>query len=154
MSLISLDTYGVRVGIAYDEDSPGTVEEQVLAFLHDASALVNLIAFGTTEDDYWDDYDDSDLDNPVPDAVVPVLVGMVRRGVENPRGLTGEQLGDYQWQAASATQTAVYATREERRIIRRAAGRLSVGSVGMTVEAPMVYPTSWDVLDDLVLVDE
>lgn len=131
MSLISLETYGTRVGVAYDDESPGVVEEQILAFLDDASALANLIAFGTTEDDYWTAYDDSEPTNPVPDAVVPVLVGMVRRGIENPRGLSGEQLGDYQWQAASATQTAVYATREERRIIRRAAGRLSVGTVAL-----------------------
>lgn len=131
MSLISLSAYGTRVGVVYDEDSPGATEEQILAFLDDASALVNLIAFGTTEDDYWTDYDASSppATNDVPEAVVPVIVAMVRRGIENPRGLTGEQLGDYQWQAASATQTAIYATREERRIIRRAAGRLSVGTV-------------------------
>lgn len=136
MSLISLSQYGTRVGVDYDESSPGATEEQIEAFLEDASAIVNLIAFGTTEDDYWTDWDASG-DNPVPAAVIPVIVNMVRRALENPRGLTGEQLGDYQWQAASGTQTAIYATREERKIIRRAAGTLSVGTVQLEGYLPV-----------------
>ncbi len=121
----------------YDESSPGTVEEQVQAFLDDASALANLIAFGTTTADYWDEADESG-DNPVPDSVVPVIVNMVRRALDNPRGLTGEQLGDYQWQAAQGTQAGIYATRTERSIIRRAAGTLGVG----TVQLEGYLPTS------------
>lgn len=139
MSLISLSQYGTRVGVEYDESSPGTTEEQIEAFLEDASAIVNLIAFGTTEADYWTDWDASSGsdDNPVPNAVIPVIVNMVRRALENPRGLTGEQLGDYQWQAASGTQTAIYATREERKIIRRAAGTLSVGTAQLEGYLPL-----------------
>lgn len=136
MSLISLSQYGTRVGVEYDESSPGTTEEQIEAFLDDASALVNLIAFGNTTADYWDDYDESGS-NPLPGAVVPVIVNMVRRALENPRGLTGEQLGDYQWQAASGSQTAIYAMREERRIIRRAAGSLSVSTVQLEGYLPL-----------------
>jgi hypothetical protein len=130
MSLISLSQYGVRVGTVYDESSPGTVEEQIQAFLDDASALANLIAFGPTTADYWDDADESG-DNPLPDAVVPVIVNMVRRAHDNPRGLTGEQLGDYQWQATASGQTSIYATRAERSIIRRAAGKLGVAALSL-----------------------
>lgn len=126
MALISITTYGTRVGVDYDESSPGTEEERVSALIDDVSALVNLVAYGTTFADYWDDYDESG-DNPLPDALVPVIVNMVRRAAENPRGLTGEQLGDYQWQAAQGQTTGIYATRTERRIIRRAAGKLGVG---------------------------
>lgn len=127
MSLVSIVDYGVRVGQDYSESSPSTEEEQILALLDDASALVNLIAFGTTAADYWDDYDESG-DNPLPDALVPVVCNMVRRALENPRGLVGEQIGSYQWQAASGSATAIYVTRDERRLIRRAAGKLGVGT--------------------------
>lgn len=121
MALIDLETYGVRVGTQYDESSPGTVEEQINAFIDDASALVLQIAALETD---W-------TDSTVPAAVIPVIVNMVKRAVDNPRGLTGEQLGDYQWQSSGGTQTGIYATREERRIIRRAAGTLSVATVAL-----------------------
>ena len=121
MALIDLETYGVRVGTDYDESSPGTVEDQISAFIDDASALVLQIANLDTD---W-------TDSTVPAAVVPVIVNMVKRAVDNPRGLTGEQLGDYQWQSSGGSQTGIYATREERRIIRRAAGTLSVSSVAL-----------------------
>lgn len=93
-------------------------ETQAEAFLDDASALVLQIA---NLDPEWTDV-------TLPDAVVPVIVGMVRRALENPRGLTSEQIGNYQWEAAPGSQS-IYATTQERRIIRRAAGSLSVGTV-------------------------
>lgn len=95
-----------------------TQETQAEAFIDDASALVIQIA---QLDTAW-------TDATVPDSVVPVLVSMVRRALENPRGLTSEQIGNYRWEAAPGS-LSIYATTDERRIIRRAAGVLSVGTV-------------------------
>lgn len=132
MALITVAQYEARAATSYAGDEL----TKVTALIDDASALVNLIAFGTTTADYWDD-------TTVPDAVVPVVVSMVRRALENPRGLSGEQLGDYQWQAGQSTSQTIYATRPERRIIRRAAGTLGVGSA--TLEG---YLTTRSVLSE------
>lgn len=122
MALITVEDYGIRVGTTYDagDSSPSAAQEQIEAIIEDASALVLQIAQLDTD---WT-VDD------VPAAVVPVLVSMVRRAIENPRGLSGEQLGDYQWQAGQGISAAtIYATRREERIIRRAAGRKGLESV-------------------------
>lgn len=136
MALISLSQYGTRVGVEFDESSPGTVEEQISAYIEDASNLVQLIAFGNDTDSYWDDVDESG-DNPMPEALVPVIVNMVQRRADNPRGLTGEQLGDYQWQAAQGSATGIYATRTERKLIRKAAGKLGVGTLHLEGYLPL-----------------
>ena len=117
MALITLVQLTDRLGRPLD----ATQETQAEAFIDDASALVLQIA---NLDTAWTDAD-------VPDAVVPVVVNMVRRALENPRGLTSEQIGNYQWQAAAGSSSAIYATAQERRIIRRAAGHLSVGAVSL-----------------------
>lgn len=72
----------------------------------------------------------------LPPAIEGVVVSMVRRGLDNPRGLTGEQLGDYQWQAQGA-QSAIYPTRNEKRVIRRAVGTLGVGAVQLEADVPL-----------------
>lgn len=114
MSLISLTQLTDRLGRTLTE----TQETQAEAFIDDASALVLQIAQLDTD---WTDL-------TLPEAVVPVVVSMVRRALENPRGLTSEQIGNYQWEAAPGSMS-IYATTAERRIIRRAAGVLSVGAV-------------------------
>lgn len=59
--------------------------------------------------------------NPdVPAVVVPVVVGMVRRVLTNPNGLTMEVLGDYTYQANTNT-AMLLPTLRERRLLRRAA---------------------------------
>lgn len=116
MALITTTQLTDRLGRVLD----ATQTTQAEAFIDDASALVLQIADLETD---WTDAD-------VPDAVVPVVVNMVRRALENPRGLTSEQIGNYQWQA-SAGSSAIYATTQERRIIRRSAGKLSIGTVAL-----------------------
>lgn len=106
----------------------GVDEAQASAVLDDVSALVAA---------------EADLDTPwtagtVPAEVVPVIVSMARRGLSNPRGLTGEQLGDYGWQAQGASgASSLYATRREKRIIRRAAGRSGGSAVEMNSSLPL-----------------
>src|SRR5690606_40356467 len=106
----------------------GADESQAEAVLDDVSALVVQIAGIDPE---W-------TAETVPAAVVPVIVSMARRGLSNPRGLTGEQLGDYGWQAQGAGgASSLYATRREERIIRRAAGRSGAGTVNLDNPLPL-----------------
>jgi hypothetical protein len=79
---------------------------------------------------------DIDALDPLPPAVEGVVVSMVRRALDNPRGLSGEQLGDYQWQA-QGNQSAIYPTRNEKRVIRRAVGKLGVGTVQLEADVPL-----------------
>ena len=118
-SLISIEQLNARLGQTLADDA----EDQALAFIEDASELVLQIAAGNGDAPAWDSPNDP------PGVIVPVVVSMVRRAIENPRGLSGEQLGDYQWQAGQGGQASIYATRREERIIRRAAGRLGAGAV-------------------------
>ena len=119
MALISIDQLNDRLG----RELAGAEETQALALIDDASALVLQIAAGNGDEPAWSS------PGSTPDVIVPVVANMVRRAVENPRGLSGEQLGDYQWQAGAGGQASIYATRREERIIRRAAGRLGVSTV-------------------------
>ncbi|MEV4672173.1 hypothetical protein AB0K34_11025 [Actinomadura sp. NPDC049382] len=97
------------------------------AVITDASALVIQIADLATP---W-------TADTVPDVVVPVLVNMVRRGLSNPLGLSGEQLGDYGWQAQGGGAMGLYATRQERAIIRRAAGTLGAKNATLDSDLPL-----------------
>lgn len=122
-ALITVEQLLTRPG--FDDVDEGQAE----AVLEDVSALVASVA---------------DLDPPwtadtVPAEVVPVIVSMCRRGLFNPRGLSGEQLGDYGWQAQGGA-SSIYATKQERRIIRRAAGTL--GAANATLDSDLPLP-SW-----------
>lgn len=76
----------------------------------------------------------------LPGSIVPVLVSMVRRGLHNPRGLASEQLGDYGWQGGGGS-SGLYLTPEEKRIVRRAVGKLGVGTVTLEGDLPLTpYP--------------
>ena len=135
MALISIDQYQDRVGTTF----AGAEATRVNALIDDASALVLQIA----------DMDPEWTDLTVPAVVVPVVVSMVRRSLENPLGLSGEQIGAYQWQASSGNATAIHATLRETKIIRKAAGRLGVGTVqleGYMPTAGLLVGTTDDLL--------
>lgn len=118
--LITPEMYRVRLGRALTADQTAQVE----ALIQDASALVRRIAEGALDA----------IDSlTVPADVVPVVVAMVRRAVDNPRGLTSERLGDYQWTGAGQ---AIYATDEEAAIVRRAVGLSVIGEVTLTNDIP------------------
>jgi hypothetical protein len=118
----------------------GTDEADVSSLLEAASALVALAA------------DPVELDaETLPPALIPVIVGMVRRGLHNPLGRSGEQLGDYGWQAPGAA-SGIYATRREEKLIRRAVGTSSAGTVTLETDVPLPWRsgyTSDDVLGSL-----
>jgi len=130
-SLITLGQYEKRLGLGEGSLS-GAEASQVEAYIEDASALVRDIA----ADDFLDDAGALD----VPASIVPVVVSMVRRAVDNPRGLTGEQIGPFSYQAAGSNAAGIFATRNEKRIIRRAVGKLGAGTAQLEGDLPL--PTS------------
>jgi hypothetical protein len=77
---------------------------------------------------------DDDAFSPiVPASVKGIVCQAVLRAFGNPRGLTGETLGDYSWQAngGPSTATGYYFTAYERRILRRAHRSLSVRALDL-----------------------
>lgn len=107
------------IDVADLEDRLGyTVESssQAEALIDDASALVREIAG-------WDDTEP----DVTPAAVVPVVVAMVRRAIDNPLGHESERVGNYQYSGAKTE--GVFATHQEAKTVRRVAGRAGVGTV-------------------------
>ena len=134
-SLTDADAFAVRYGRSLSEDET----ERIEALLGDASDMVRDIA----GEDYVDDAGDLE---EVPPAIISVVCEAVRRAFDNPAGLQGETTGNYTWRGPTPTGSGVHLTMGEKRIIRRAAGRLGVGVV--TLEG---YLTT--VSDDQFLAD-
>ncbi|MEX5637408.1 hypothetical protein [Parafrankia sp. FMc2] len=131
--LVDLAAYLTRTGQAL-ADLDAAEQAQLTALLGDASALVRLEAG-------LDWVAEDGVTVTTPDVVVPVVVAVVRRSASNPEGLTGETLGDHSWQMANASAD-LYLTKSERTTVRRAAGRLGIGSVQMEGDLP-VQPSEW-----------
>lgn len=93
--------------------------DQAKAYIADASALVREIA----EDDFLND-DTGSLE--VPPVIVPVVVSMVRRGINNPMGRSSEDFGDASWQGMGS----IYATKREKAIIRQASPTTGLPGAG------------------------
>lgn len=108
-----------------------TEQTQVAALIEDASALIVDIVGDATVTDTWD----ASTPGSVPAAVVPAVVAMVRRGLDNPHGFTGEQTDGYSYSGASPQ--GVFATRKEIRAVRRAAGRSPVGALNLDSHLPL-----------------
>jgi len=117
-ALVSLEEFAARLGGIAAAD-----EERAQAALDDASALIRVEA--GTED--W--VDDEGALETVPDVVVAVCVAVAGRAFRNPDGLRSEQIGTYSVSYGDTTSTAVYLTAADRRIIRRAVGLMSLGSI-------------------------
>lgn len=105
-------------------------QAQAEALLEDASALVRVCVAPDLDD----------VEPPeVPGAVVAVVVNMVRRGLTNPRGLTQETLGDYSYSSGGTSGSAsLYLTNREKRIIRKAVGKLGVATVQLEGDLPLI----------------
>lgn len=104
---------------------------QVDALIVDASALVRDLA-------------DDELVT-VPASIIPVVVNMVRRGLDNPHGFSSESAeGGYRY--AGAATEGIFATRQEARTIRRAVGTGAVSELNLEVPFgpwPPAYGLSW-----------
>lgn len=124
------------------ESGVGVADEgRIEALLDDASALVRDII---APEDYVDDADELEA---VPGAIIAVVCEAARRAFDNPAGLEGETTGNWTWRGSTKTESGVYLTRQEKRTVRRAAGKLGVGTVTLEGFAPI--PT----VDDQLLDD-
>lgn len=114
--IVTLEELEARLGRVLSDSA------QAEALISDASDLVRQVAR-------------SDFPTGVPRVLVPVVVQMVRRALDNPTELQAENIGGYGYQAASMTQPSggsIYLTRAERRIVREAAGRPAVIGIDVT----------------------
>jgi hypothetical protein len=125
--LVTIDEVEVRFKTTFEGDERTYIE----ALMEDVSNLVRVIA-------------KPELDDVVAPltgnlrALIPIIVKAIRRGRENPRGLTGENLGDYGWQSNSGQNPDIGLTRNEKRMIRRIVGKLGVESIRMEGEMPVL----------------
>lgn len=110
----------------------GSEDGKVAAFITDVSGEV----YSLVGEDAFQDEDD-ELD--VPDVVVAVVCDAVIRRLENPRGLTGETIGDYNWQRNNgrAGNALLYLTAAEARAVRRAAGLPGIGTIQLQGDLPV-----------------
>jgi hypothetical protein len=113
---------------------------RALALLADASALIRAEANYT-----WIDADGEP--ETVPALIVMVCCKVVERVLSNPDGLSGEAIGGYSAQFSNAS-TDVYLTKQERRLVRKAAGTTPIG----TIELQTPY-RKYDVEDIYMTVD-
>lgn len=124
--------------LRYGRTLTASEETRVEALITDAQALVD-DATGTT------------FTTTIPDTVVMVVCEAARRAFDNPAGLQGETIGDYTWRTgysgtSNSLLSGVYLTPQEKRMVRRAAGVLSAGSVTLSSEGmlPAVWPYTTD----------
>lgn len=125
--LVTIDEVEVRMKATFT----GADRTQVEALIEDVSNLVRVVAAPELDD----------ITAPLTGnlrALIPIIVKSIRRGLENPRGLTGEQLGDYGWQSQSGQNPDIGLTRNERRMIRRIVGKLGVNSIRLEGELPVL----------------
>lgn len=110
---------------------------QVEALIADASALVVDIVNDSTVTATWD----AATPGTVPAAVVPVVVSMVRRALDNPHGYTSESVGSYSYNGAKTE--GIFATRTEERTLRKVTGTAGVGALNLDSHLPYRAPVAW-----------
>lgn len=141
MALLTVAQYETRYGAVSDA-------AQTQAHIDDVSAEVvdYVTLFDTDSDDpigqaAWDE-------STVPQAIKGVVARAVNRAMSNPLGRTGEQLGDHNWQAPMAASGGTLGPKD-RKIIKKAIGRLGVGTVQLEGYLPVEPRRLTE--DDLVL---
>lgn len=138
MALISLADFTDRYEKTLDVEG----EARVATLIDDASALVVQTVNDSDVTDVW-------KADGAPSAVVPVLVSMVRRAIDNPEGVSQKSVGDasMSWGSSrggsSRPSEALYLTTNERRIVRRAAG---TDHTSMTLESPYTGTSTVDLV--------
>jgi hypothetical protein len=117
MSLATLDDYEARYGPVADDD-----RDRAETILDDASALV-LRAVGDSEADWVAD------DADPPREVIIVVTGVARRALKHEDGVVREQLGEHAVTYRADSPWEIWLTRQEERIVRKAAELSSAQSV-------------------------
>jgi len=128
-SLADLEEYEARYGAA------GGEADVIKTLLGDVSGLVFEAVEGSTKE--WVTADDN-ADPEIPRAVTYVCVSVVHRQVEHGDGIVREQLGEHSVTYNPNAPTSLELTKQEKRIVRKAAGL----SPALTVE--LVSPFSCD----------
>jgi hypothetical protein len=77
----------------------------------------------------------------VPASIVPVVVNMVRRALDNPHGYTSEGVGSYNYNGGKTE--GIFATRLEERTIRKAASLAGFGSINLESDLPLRHYDVW-----------
>lgn len=131
--LITIDQFEARTG----RSLTASQVTQATALISDASALAVDIVGDSDITDAWD----VDTPGTVPASVVPVVVSMVRRGMDNPHGFTGESNPGYSYTGASGV--GVFAERYEVRAIRKAAGTSGVAALNLDSHLPYRAQIAW-----------
>lgn len=142
--LVTIDEVEARLKTTFE----GADRTQMEALIEDVSNLVRVIAAPELDD----------VVAPLTGnlrALIPIIVKSIRRGKENPRGLTGEQLGDYGWQSQSGQNPDIGLTMNEKRMIRRIVGKLGVLSIRMEGEMPILASSDliFQLDDDFLIGD-
>jgi hypothetical protein len=133
--LIEVGDVSVRLGRSFGPADTARAE----ALIRDVSGEVYSLA---GDDAFHDEAGQLD----VPDVVVGIVADAVIRAFENPRGLTGETIGDYSYQAGGPGRDAgLYLTAAQRRSIRRAAGVTLLGGIQMETDLPLRGATVFDI---------
>ncbi len=142
--LVTIDEVEARLKTTFE----GADRTQMEALIEDVSNLVRVIAAPELDD----------VVAPLTGnlrALIPIIVKSIRRGKENPRGLTGEQLGDYGWQSQSGQNPDIGLTFNEKKMIRRIVGKLGVLSIRMEGEMPVLASSDliFQLDDDFLIGD-
>ncbi len=123
MAYVTPDAVALRLGrrIGSSDLDPDLLD----ALIADACALVDQIVSADTA---------STWSNGAPAAVVPVIVSMIRRALDNPHGYTSESNMGYAYSGGKSE--GIFATDDERRAILSAAGVGGVRSVDISIPFP------------------
>lgn len=120
--LAGLEALADRLG--FDPASPDSARAR--AALEDASALIRSVA----DEDWLDDHGDLE---EVPAVVVSICLAVAFRAFRNPDATTQSSVGDvsvtYSREGAAGS---VFLSSAERKAVRKAAGKVGFGSVGLT----------------------
>jgi len=126
VSFVTLSDFEAR----YENTVPAADEDRVSVLIEDACDIAaDIIGSNYTS-------------GAVPGAIVATVCTAVRRAYENPTGLAGETIGDYTWRVGytgtrSGSSSGVYFTQEEARVMRRAAGTLSLKTITLETYLPL-----------------
>lgn len=118
---------------------PGEDEKRAQAALDDASALIRSEAGKN-----WTTTDD-ELDADIPDVITTVCIAAARRAFINPEGVRREAVGDTSQEYDTANGD-VYLKAAEKVLVRRSAGKRTVGTIATTREDPVAI-TDLGILD-------
>lgn len=125
-SYASIEDYERRYGAV-----PSDLRDRTEALLEDASALVADAVSGSTEP--W-----VETGEDAPRMVVVVVAGAAHRALSRADGVVREQLGEHAVTYRADASWDIWLTKEERRIVRKAAG------LGALTSVTLVSPYSGD----------